>query len=296
MSDQSDDFIIANVIMTKQAETAYIAPEARIAEDVRVGHNSYIGPEVTLGSGCMLYNNVTIIGRTTIGSNNEFFQNAVIGAVPQDLKFKGGDTEVIIGDGNIFRENVTVHLGTELGGGKTVLGSGNLLMAGVHIGHDSKVADQVVIANNALIAGHVALEERTWIGGGAAIHHFVSVGRNAMIGGLSRVVHDIPPFMIFDGNPGSVRGVNTTGLSRNRFTAEQIDAIKHAYKKLFRQGDVLPALDELAETNGDDTHVQYLIDFIRRSFQGRYGRYLESTRVDKPEDLGDYFKTNQNRE
>jgi len=280
--------------MTRVAETAYVDTQAQIAGDVEIGHNCYVGPKVSIGPGCVLHNNVTIVGRTTVGKNSQFFQNAVIGTAPQDLKYKGGETEILIGDGNVFRENVTVHLGTELGGAKTLIGSGSLFMAGVHIAHDCHIGDDVIIANNALIAGHVTLEQRVVIGGGAALHHFVTVGRNAMVGGLSRVVYDVPPFMIFEGNPGLVRGVNVTGLARNGFSEAQIEAIKHAYKKLFRGGAVRPALDELTQTNGDDPEVRYLIDFVRRSFQGRHGRYLESLRVDTPEDISGLRATDEN--
>lgn len=267
--------------MAEISKTAYVDPKARIGDGVTIGHNAYVGPDVTIGAGCKLYNNVTILGRTTVGERNVFFPNAVVGAIPQDLKFQGSDTELVIGNNNIFRENVTVHTGTELGGGRTIIGNDCLLMAGVHIAHDCRVADRVIIANNALIAGHVTLETRTVIGGGAGLHHFVTVGQSAMIGGLTRVVCDVPPFMIFEGNPGAIRAVNVTGLSRNGFTAEQIDAIKLAYKKLFRGREVLPALDELDQTNGDDRNVRYLIDFVRRMYKGRHGRYLESKRADK---------------
>jgi len=279
--------------MTTIAPTAHIDPSAEIAEDVEIGHNCFVGPRVTLGPGCILYNNVTLIGRTTVGRQNTFFQNAVIGAVPQDLKYKGGDTQIVIGDGNTFRENVTVHLGTELGGGTTRIGSHNLLMAGVHIAHDCCVGDRVLLANNALVAGHVTLEDSTVIGGGAGLHHFVTVGRNAMVGGLTRVICDVPPFMIFEGNPGSVRGINVTGLVRNQFTPEQIQALKQVYKKLFRGGQILRALDELEQSQPQDENIRYLVEFLRRSFQGKHGRYLEATRTDKAEDLASFYRSDR---
>ncbi len=271
--------------MTQIGQNSYIDPKAQIAEDVIIGPNCYIGPKVVINAGCKLHNNVTITGRTIIGENNEFYQNAVIGTDPQDLKFKGGDTELIIGSRNIFRENVTVHKGTELGGGKTIIGNGNLFMAGVHIAHDCEITENVIIANNALIAGHVKLEQSTVIGGGAGIHHFVTIGKNAMVGGLTRVVTDVPPFMIFEGNPGAVRGVNTVGLSRSGFTKEQIEQIRQVYRKLFKGQNLRPAMEELEKTNEHDPNVQYLIDFIKRSFKGKYGRYLETIRTDKPEDI-----------
>ncbi|NLX22448.1 MAG: acyl-ACP--UDP-N-acetylglucosamine O-acyltransferase [Phycisphaerae bacterium] len=276
--------------MTRIDPTARIDPKAQVHETAQIGFNCLIGPNVTIGPDCVLHNNVTIVGRTAIGRGNQFFQNVVIGTVPQDLKYKGEDTQVIIGDGNVFRENVTMHLGTELGGGKTTLANQCLVMAGVHIAHDCHVGDRVLVANNALIGGHVVLESSVVVGGGAAIHHLVTVGRNAMVGGLTRVVYDVPPFMIFEGNPGSIRGVNTTGLGRNGFDDRQIDAIKEAYRKLFRKRQALPALEELEKSNGTDPNVRYLIDFMRRSYLGKHGRHLESCRTDQAADLKNYYK------
>lgn len=274
-------FKVNNQIMPEISERACVAAGAQIADTVKIGPHCYVGPESRIGPGCVLHNNVTVIGKTTVGANNVFFQNAVVGGIPQDLKYKGEQTELSIGSDNVFRENVTVHLGTELGGGKTIIGNENLFMAGVHIAHDCRIADRVIIANNALIAGHVTLELLAIIGGGAGLHHFVTIGQYAMVGGLTRVVADVPPFMIFEGNPGAIRAVNTIGLARNGFSDEQIDTLKDAYRKLFRRRQAIPTLDELEETNGDDANVQYLVDFMRRSLRGRYGRFLESTRADR---------------
>ncbi len=276
--------------MPNIAPNAFIDPKATIAGDAEVGCFCVIGAQVTIGPGCKLHNNVTVCGPTTMGEKNEFYPNCVIGADPQDLKYRGGPTELVIGSNNIFRENVTVNRGTEVAGGKTIVGDGNLFMAGVHVAHDCHVEDHVIIANAALIAGHVKLERSTVIGGGAAIHHFSTIGRNTMIGGLTRVVTDVPPFMIFDGIPGAIRGVNIRGLARNGFTEEQIEGVKEAYKKLFRGGNFLPALDELEQANGHDPNIRYLIDFMRRSLSGKHGRYLETLRQDTPEDLGDFYK------
>ncbi len=266
-------------------QNCYIDAKAELADDIIVGPNCYIGPDVIIDSGCKLHNNVTIVGKTRIGKNNEFYQNSVIGTAPQDLKFKGGETELIIGVGNIFRENVTVHRGTELGGGKTIIGDGNLFMAGVHIAHDCHITQGVIIANNALIAGHVKLEESTVIGGGAGIHHFVTVGRNAMVGGLTRVVKDVPPFMICEGNPASVRGVNVIGLSRNGFTEQEIDNIKRAYRMMFKGKALELALKEIRNSGETDVNVIYLVEFMERRMKGKHGRYLETIRIDSPKDI-----------
>ncbi len=276
--------------MTEIGPNVYIDPKAQLADDVVIGPNCYVGPNVIIGSKCKLHNNVTIIGPAVIGQNNEFYQNGVIGTDPQDLKYKGGPTELIIGDNNVFRESVTVHRGTELGGGRTKIGNNNLFMAGVHIAHDCVIEDHVIVANNALIAGHVHLESSAVVGGGAGLHHFVTVGKNAMVGGLTRVISDVPPFMIFEGNPGAVRGVNVTGLTRNGYTSEEIEAIKDAYRKLFRSGNLAASLREF-EKNGNHTPaVQYLIEFLKRRMKGKYGRFKETLRTDKLEDLGDFYK------
>jgi UDP-N-acetylglucosamine acyltransferase len=276
--------------MTQIASTAIVDPKAELADDVQIGHFCVIGPKVTLGPGCVLHNNVTIVGRTTVGRGNAFFQHAVIGAVPQDLKYKGEDSEVIIGDGNAFRENVTVHLGTMLGGGKTVIGNHCLFMVGIHVGHDSHIDDHVVIANNVLLGGHVKIEAGVVIGGGAAVHHFVTIGRYAMIGGLTRIVTDIPPFMIYEGNPGEVRAVNTIGLSRKGFDESHVDAVKTAFRQLYRKKTPMrETLKTLAVEYANDENVQHLIASLERSMQGRHGRYLETCRCDSASDIGQHF-------
>jgi len=276
--------------MARIAPNACGDPKAQLADDVVVGPFCVVGPDVTLGAGCVLLNNVTIYGPATIGPGNKFFPNCVIGGEPQDLKYKGGPTQLIVGAQNIFRECVTVNRGTELGGGKTVIGDGNLFMAGVHVGHDSIVEDHVIIANNVLIGGHVKLERCAVIGGGAAIHHFATVGRNAMVGGLTRVVADVPPFMIFEGNPGSVRSINVKSLQRNGFTDAQVEAIKEAFKRLFRKTENFVTVAEDMERSGADANIRYLIDFMRRSAGGKFGRHLETTRSDTPEDIGKFYK------
>jgi len=276
--------------MPRISPNAIIDPQANLAEDVVVGPFTVIGPHVTIGPGCKIHNNVTVTGPTEIGEQNEFYPNCVIGADPQDLKFKGGPTKLVIGSKNVFRECVTVNRGTEVGGGITKIGSKNLFMACCHIAHDCTVEDHVIVANNGLIAGHVKVERCAVISGAAAIHHFVTVGRNAMIGGLSRVTMDVPPFMIYEGNPGSVRGLNIRSLQRNGFTEAQIDAMKEAYKRLFRGNENFSVVAEELEQKLNDENVKYLIDFMRRSGQGKFGRYLETVRMDTPEDIKGFYK------
>jgi UDP-N-acetylglucosamine acyltransferase len=281
--------------MPKIGPNAFIDPNATLADDVIVGPNCFVGANVTIGAGCKLLNNVTLLGPTVIGEKNEFFPNCVIGADPQDLKYKGGPTELIIGSNNVFRENVTVNRGTELGGGKTVIGSGNLFMAGVHVGHDCIIEDHIVAANNVLLGGHLYVERCAFIGGAAAVHHFCSIGKNAMIGGLSAVVADVPPFTICDGNPAAVRAINVRGLMRNGFTEGQIDAVKETFKKLFRSGKFLTALAELEASETMDVNVKYLVDFMRRSTLGKHGRYREALRCDSMQDIGDFYKDKKSK-
>lgn len=271
------------------AQNVYIDPTARVAADVHVGPNSWIGPNVTIGPGCKLHNNVTIYGPTTIGTGNEFYPNGVIGADPQDLKYKGGPTELHIGNHCVFREGVTANRGTELGGGRTVVGDKCLFMAYAHIGHDSIIEDHVIVANNVLIGGHVRIERCANIGGGAAIHHFATIGRSAMVGGLTRVVVDVPPFTLFEGNPGGPRGINVRGLTRSGLTEAQIEAVKDAFKKILRGGNFHAALAEYAARGGMDENVRYFIEFLQRRTQGKFGRYLETQRSDTPEDIRHFY-------
>ena len=263
-----------------------IDPKAQLGGDVEIGPSCYVGPHVTLGDGCRLHNNVTLTGRTTIGRGNEFYPTCVIGADPQDLKFQGEPTELIVGDENVFRELVTVHLGTGAGGGLTRLGHHNRFLVGVHLAHDVIVEDHCVLANSVQVGGHVHMESYATFGGMVGVHHFAAVGRYAFVAGMARVPMDVPPFMIVHGYEGRVRGVNVNGLARWGFTKERIQPIRQAYKDLYtdrsRFGSaLLHRLDGL-ESDGELTDdVRYLVQFVRRTAsQGHSGRYLESERAE----------------
>jgi UDP-N-acetylglucosamine acyltransferase len=265
--------------MPKISPHAVIDPLAEIAEDVEVGPFCVIGPKVKIGSGCRLLNNVTILGRTTIGKDNVFFPNAVIGAAPQDKKFKGETTELIIGNANVFREAVTIHVGTDLGGGVTQIGDNGLYMVNAHIGHDARIGNGVVIANNVMISGHVVCENNVAIMGGVGIHHFVTVGEGAYIGGYSRVHYDVPPFCKVDG-ADEVRGLNETGLKRAGYSQEDIDALDEAYRKLFgKKKPMAVAISEFELQNGINPYVKQMVEFLQRRSVGKYGRYLETLRA-----------------
>jgi len=261
---------------------ASIDPKARIAPDCEIGPFCVIGPDVTLGAGNRLLNNVTILGRTTVGKNNTFFPNSVIGAVPQDLKYKGGPCELSIGDNNRFRESVTIHIGTEDGGGVTRIGSGNLLMVNVHIAHDVQMGDGCIIANNAMFAGHILCGNHVAVMGAAGIHHYVTIGDYAYLGGAARVHHDVPPFVKIDG-ADKIRGINVTGLQRAGFNAADITALDEACRRLFygKEKPFAQAMADFDTENGINPHVKQIIEALRRRDSGKNGRYLESLRAKK---------------
>jgi len=261
---------------------AVIDPDAHIGQDVRIDPFCVVGPDVSIGNGCCLMNNVTIQGHTEIGAGNVFYSNCVIGVAPQDLKYKGEPTRTIIGDRNVFRESVTVHRGTEVGGGQTLIGDGNLFMVGVHIAHDCIIGDQVIIGNQTQLAGHVIVEDFAVISALCGAHHFTTIGRYAYIGGLTPIRRDVPPFTKFD---GEVRAINEEGLKRNGFNDDDIAEIKKAFRLLYRKdGDMMDHLRELRNTTPLNEYVEYLCSFVEASCQGRFGRFRELQRHDTRSD------------
>jgi UDP-N-acetylglucosamine acyltransferase len=258
---------------------AVIDPKAQIAEDVEIGPFCVIGPEVKIDTGCRLLNNVTVHGRTTIGKDNVFFPNSVIGAAPQDKKYKGSQTLLEIGDRNIFREAVSIHVGTETGGGITRIGNDGLYMVNAHVGHDAQIGNHVVFANNVMIAGHVVCEDYVWLAGGVGVHHFVTLGRNAFVAAYARIHHDVPPFVKVEGSD-RVHGLNKKGIERCGFTPEDIAALSEACRNLFsKRKPQAVAMAEYDLTNADvHPQVACLIEFLRRRDSGKHGRYLESLR------------------
>jgi len=267
--------------MAKIHSLSSIDPRARIGDDCEIGAFCVVGPDVTLGAGSQLLNNVTILGHTTIGKNNTFFPNSVIGAVPQDLKYRGGPCRLEIGDHNKIRESVTIHIGTELGGGVTRLGNHNLLMVNVHLGHDCQFGNHNVIANNTMIAGHVECGNGVSFMGAVGVHHFVTIGDFAYLGGQARIHHDVPPFVKVDG-ADQIRGLNTTGLKRAGYSQSDIDVLEEACRRLFydkKQKPFAAVLSEYHTNNGLHPLVKILVDFLKRRDAGKNGRYLESLRA-----------------
>jgi UDP-N-acetylglucosamine acyltransferase len=215
--------------------TAIIHPKARIGSGCEIGPYCVIGEHVSLGDKCKLHSHVVVDGHTTLGKDNEIFPFASIGLKTQDLKWKGGVTRTEIGDANTFREYVTVHSAT--GDGEiTRVGSHNTILAYCHIAHNCTLGDRIIMSNVATLAGHVTVEDHAVIGGLAAVHQFCRIGKMAMVGGCSKVVQDVPPFMMADGNPAETRTVNKTGMERNGIADEAQAALRQAYKILFREG------------------------------------------------------------
>ncbi|MDM0103793.1 acyl-ACP--UDP-N-acetylglucosamine O-acyltransferase [Variovorax sp. J22R24] len=225
--------------MTLIHSTAIVDPQAELDPTVSVGPYAVIGPHVRIGAGSTIGAHCVIEGRTTIGRDNRIFQFASLGAVPQDKKYAGEPTELVIGDRNTIREFCTFNIGVPGAGGVTRVGNDNWIMAYTHIAHDCRVDDHTTLANNTTLAGHVHLADWVTVGGLTGIHQFVSVGAHAMLGFASAVTQDVPPFMLVDGNPLAVRGFNLVGLRRREFSPARIAAVKQMHRLLYRQGKTL---------------------------------------------------------
>jgi UDP-N-acetylglucosamine acyltransferase len=255
------------------AQTAIVDPRAQLGEDVRIGHFCVIGPNVKVGDGTRLENNVTLTGHTIIGRDNHFHPGCVIGGEPQDLSYRGSPTFVEIGDGNVFREAATVNRATEKEDGITRIGSRCYFMTGAHVAHDCKVGDRVVIANNTMLGGHVHIHDDVTLSGGVGVHHYTSIGKFAFVGGLGKVITDIPPFMLCEGHPARPRTVNMVALKRNNYKNEDIHAINNAFRLLYRSKvGVAQAREILEKENVGRAALNTLFDFIEQQSGGRHGR------------------------
>jgi UDP-N-acetylglucosamine acyltransferase len=264
--------------------TAVIQSGAEIGEGVEIGPYSVIGKDVTIGKGTMVGPHVVIDGWTSIGHGCKIYQFASIGAPPQDITYKGEKTEVIIGDNNVIREFVTIHRATTKADKKTIIGNNNIFLAYVHIAHDCKIGNNVIMANAATLAGHVAIEDYAYIGGLVAIHQFARVGAYAIIGGASAVTHDIPPYVMAVGNRAKLYGLNKVGLRRQGFSREDMESLKKAYNILFRSSLTLKdAVVKLEDEARHSTRLAHLIEFIKASKRGitrEKGRRAESGEED----------------
>ncbi len=249
--------------------TAIINPKAEIDSNVEIGPYSIIGENVFIGSGTVIGPHVVVDPYVTIGSDCNIFQYAAIGAPPQSLKFEGGETYVKIGRGTIVREFVTIHRGTESGGGITEVGEENLLMAYTHIAHDCKTGRKVVLSNNATLAGHITIGDYATIGGLVAIHQFVRIGDYAFIGGKSAVVKDVPPYVIASGDRAELHGLNRVGLKRHGFSKNTLLSLKKTYRIIFRIGLTMnEAIERVHAEVEQIPEVLGFIDFIKSSQRG----------------------------
>ncbi len=254
--------------MSQIHASAVIETGAQIAEGCHIGPYCVIGANVTLGQGCTLQSHIVIDGHTELGEANTLYPFASIGLQSQDLKHSGGTTHTRIGTHNTFREYVTVHSATDEGDA-TVIGSHNNLLAYTHVAHDCQLGDHIVMSNVATLAGHVTVEDRAIIGGLAAVHQFCRIGTMSIIGGCSKVVQDIPPYMMADGNPATTRALNKEGLKRNEVSAESQAALKQAHRILFRENlTSTKGVDKTrAEVPASD-EIEHLLTFIESSQRG----------------------------
>jgi UDP-N-acetylglucosamine acyltransferase len=241
--------------------------KGKIGKNCKIGEGAIIDENVVIGDNCIIEPYAVITGYTTIGDNNHIYSHAVVGSEPQDLKYKGEKTELIIGNNNKIREFTLINPGTEGGGGVTKIGDNNLLMGYVHIAHDVKIGNNCILANAATLAGHVELEDFVVIGGMTPIHQFVKIGEHAMIGGASAVAQDIPPYTLAEGNRAKLRGLNLTGLRRRFSDRSIIDDLKRAYKELFESGKPIKEVaQELMKS--ENQYVRHLAEFIINSKRG----------------------------
>jgi UDP-N-acetylglucosamine acyltransferase len=255
-------------VSTRIHPTAVIDPQAQIGEGCEIGPYCVIGPQVELGPDCWLQHHVSISGPSKIGRGNRFFTFSSIGQQTQDLKYAGEPTYLEVGDGNTFREFVTVHRGTGQGT-KTRIGNGGNFLAYCHIAHDCIVGDNVIFSNNGTLAGHVEVGDHAIIGGLTAVHQFCRIGAYALTGGCSKIVQDVPPFMIADGNPAKVRSYNKVALERHGFADESHRAIKEAYRLIYRSAlNLQQAVDQIRSDLPETPEVTQLIAFVTTSQRG----------------------------
>jgi UDP-N-acetylglucosamine acyltransferase len=249
--------------------TAIVSPEANLEEGVEIGPYTIIGPDVNIGKNTVIGPHVVIDAHTDIGEGCRIFQFASIGAIPQDLKFKGENTRVIIGNYNTIREFATIHQATSADIGVTVIGDRNLLMAYTHVAHNCKLGNDIIMGNAANLAGHIHIEDHAIISGMTGIHQFTRIGAHCFIGGASAVSKDIPPFVLASGNYAKLYGLNIIGLKRRGFKEETVRALKEAYRIIFRSSLLLKVAIEKVKNEVEDLpEIRQLITFIQKSERG----------------------------
>jgi UDP-N-acetylglucosamine acyltransferase len=265
---------------TRIADNVAIDPRAEIDDDVEIGPFCVIGPDARIGRGTKLENNVTLMGRVSIGEHNHLFPGVVIGGHPQDVSYRGSDTRVIIGDHNVLRESVTVNRATEKEDGVTIVGNHNFLMAGSHVAHDCRLGDHIIIANATLLGGHVRMHDHASLSGGVAVHHYATIGSYSFVAGISRVLHDVPPYMLCEGHPARPRCINVVALKRNDFSTETIHCLAEAHRLIYRAKVGLDHAREILRSNDQMVpHVNALLSFIQDQQEGKHGRARERRRA-----------------
>ncbi len=265
---------------TYVAENVSIDPRAEIDVDVEIGPFCVIGPHVRIGRGTRLENNVTLMGHVSVGQHNHLYPGVVIGGEPQDISYRGSDTKVILGDHNIIREGVTINRASEKEDGITSVGSYNFFMACCHVAHDCRLGNHIIMANGTLLGGHVHVHDHASISGAVGVHHYATIGSYGFVAGLSRVLHDVPPFMLCEGHPARPRCINVVALKRNDFTPETIQCLAEAHRLLYRAKVGLDHAREILRGNEQLVpQVNELLDFVQHQQEGKHGRARERRRA-----------------
>ena len=245
-------------------KSAIIDPKAKISSNISIGPYSVIGPDVEIGENTIIHSHVNISGHTKIGKMNKIYPFASIGNDPQDLKYNGEETKLIIGDKNTIREYVTINPGTVGDGGKTLIGNNCLLMISSHVAHDCVVGNNVIIANNVPLGGHAIIEDNVVIGGNSAVQQFTRIGKMAMIGGMTGVLHDVIPYGLSTGNRNSLQGLNLIGLRRAKFENKEILGLSEAYKEIFATRNLTENISKLNDSFQNNLLVKEVIEFITK--------------------------------
>jgi len=260
--------------------SAVVERGAVLADDVRIGPCCVVSGSTVLGRGTILESHVTIMGHVVIGERNHIYPNAVIGGEPQDVSYRGTATRVVIGDRNVIREGVTINRATEKEDGVTSLGNDNFLMACSHVAHDCRIGDHCTFANGTLLGGHVRVHSRASLSGAVAVHHWATIGGWSFVAGLSRVLHDVAPFMLSEGLPARPRCVNLVALRRGGFAASSIESLVEAHRLLYRAKVGLDPAREILRSQGMlVAEVAELLDFLTLQRDGRHGRARERRRA-----------------
>lgn len=260
--------------------TAIVAEGACLSPGVVIGPHCVVSRKATIGPGTVLENHVTVMGNVRIGARNRIFPNAVIGADPQDVSYRGSDTRVEIGDDNVIREGVTINRASEKEDGVTVVGNRNFLMACCHVAHDCRIGDGVIIANGSLLGGHVRIHSHASLSGGVAVHHWATIGGYAFVAGLSRVLHDVPPYMLCEGAPARPRCVNVVALRRGGFAPGTVEAVTEAHRLLYRaRVGQAQAREILRSQSMLLPEVETVLQFLSNQQEGRHGRALPRRRA-----------------